>query len=73
MEEFFRFDMVDIREESFLKKFACLGMPYFIFFSFFFLSFFFLVFLTAEYRIILPCINEAKYFRAKLISHFMEN
>ena len=43
MEQFFRFDRVDIREESFLKKLACLGMPFyfiFLFFLIFFFSFF---------------------------------
>ena len=71
VEQFFRFDRVDIREKSFLKKFACLGMPFFFFFFFsffYFVYFFFLVFLTAEYRIILPCIKLSKILQRK--AHF---
>ena len=50
VEQFFRFDRVDIREESFLKKFACLGMPFFFFFFFsffYFVYFFFFSFLNS--------------------------
>ena len=63
-----QFDMVDIRVESFLKKFACLGMPFIFFLLFFLFCLFFLVFLTAEYRIILPCIKLSKMFQRKV--HF---
>ena len=65
MEQFFRFDRVDIREESSLKKFACLGMPFQLLLLLLFFCFFFL---TAEYRIILPCIKLSKIFRFK--AHF---
>ena len=41
VEQFFRFDRVDIREESFLKKLACLGMPFYFIFLFFLIFFYF--------------------------------
>ena len=46
MEQFFRFDRVDIREESFLKKLACLGMSFYFFYFFIFLLFFFSFFFS---------------------------